>query len=291
LYFFARSLTQTERAIVINIILHAADISNATKPWTVCKPWADRVIQEFFSQGDQEKLNHLPVSPNCTREDTNQAHLNMNFGDFIVAPLYLSLRQLLPGVKRSVQCLVENRARWQQLNETTLAQQLEQTPDEAAAAQLQVEVDKWARRAETFQQSVHDVVRLGPSNSAPSLPEVRAATPSSPHRASDTPQQHSASPVSSPSASPGPFDALPTPVFIPSTEPQPMKLVDTPRSSNSAAMLPEDSMSALPAPALAHSTAGVRSLRSPSAARSSIMFLNKTLGSSSSSTKLDFSKN
>lgn len=49
------------------------------------------------AQGDQEKKEGLPVSPNMDRETTSQAQLSLNFTDFIVAPLMVALTNLVPG--------------------------------------------------------------------------------------------------------------------------------------------------------------------------------------------------
>lgn len=44
-----------ERLEVMKMFLHSADLSNPTKPSRVSRVWTDRVMQEFFEQGDEEK--------------------------------------------------------------------------------------------------------------------------------------------------------------------------------------------------------------------------------------------
>merc|ERR1712063_101860 len=39
---------------VLQLILHTADISNPTRPLNVATEWTNRVLQECFTQGDQE---------------------------------------------------------------------------------------------------------------------------------------------------------------------------------------------------------------------------------------------
>ena len=41
---------------IMNLIVHAADISNPCKPLDVYKGWVDLVFEEFFNQGDLEKI-------------------------------------------------------------------------------------------------------------------------------------------------------------------------------------------------------------------------------------------
>ena len=101
-----------ERDLVLQVILHAADVSNPGKQWQVCKDWSDHVIAEFFSQGDMEKEEGLPVSMNCDRDTTFQDELSMNFSDFIVGPFYISIANLLPHAVGSVKNLKSNRDGW-----------------------------------------------------------------------------------------------------------------------------------------------------------------------------------
>mmetsp|Transcript_50604 Transcript_50604/g.130475 ORF Transcript_50604/g.130475 Transcript_50604/m.130475 type:complete len:478 (-) Transcript_50604:579-2012(-) len=58
------------KSLFLKFALHCADIANSAKPWETSEPWADRVLNEFFHQGDLEKEKSLPVSPLCDREST-----------------------------------------------------------------------------------------------------------------------------------------------------------------------------------------------------------------------------
>ena len=51
----------------MNVIIHSCDISNPTKPWEIYTQWVDRVMEEFWRQGDREKQYKLPVSFLCDR--------------------------------------------------------------------------------------------------------------------------------------------------------------------------------------------------------------------------------
>ena len=44
-----------DKKISLNMFVHLADISNTTKPWTICSWWIDLLFVEFFAQGDKEK--------------------------------------------------------------------------------------------------------------------------------------------------------------------------------------------------------------------------------------------
>ena len=51
-----RKLSENDRAKLLPIILHIADLSNPAKGFGDAKEWADKVCMEFFQQGDVEKI-------------------------------------------------------------------------------------------------------------------------------------------------------------------------------------------------------------------------------------------
>jgi hypothetical protein len=40
---------------VIDMFVHAADVSNPAKEWTSCKSWSFLIMDEFWAQGDRER--------------------------------------------------------------------------------------------------------------------------------------------------------------------------------------------------------------------------------------------
>ena len=48
-------------------MIHCADLSNPTKPLSLYRQWTDRIMQEFFEQGDIERELGLDISPMCDR--------------------------------------------------------------------------------------------------------------------------------------------------------------------------------------------------------------------------------
>ena len=48
-------------------MIHAADLSNPTKPLELYKSWVDLISQEFFSQGDKEREIGIDISPMCDK--------------------------------------------------------------------------------------------------------------------------------------------------------------------------------------------------------------------------------
>lgn len=48
-------------------LVHCADLSNPTKPLDIYRQWTDRIIEEFFKQGDLERQKGIDISPMCDR--------------------------------------------------------------------------------------------------------------------------------------------------------------------------------------------------------------------------------
>ena len=49
-------------------MVHCADLSNPTKPLDIYRKWVERVMEEFFQQGDNEREKGMELSPMCDRE-------------------------------------------------------------------------------------------------------------------------------------------------------------------------------------------------------------------------------
>jgi len=115
-------LTPEFRQSLSNCLLHAADISNPVKPWGLCKRWSDLVVQEFFLQGDIEKSQSLPVSPNMDRDQHNQPQISLGFSDYVVQPYFESVVEFLPEAAPFLVTLASNREQWALLKEAMLAE-------------------------------------------------------------------------------------------------------------------------------------------------------------------------
>lgn len=82
-----------ERAFLLAVLVHYADISNAIKPLRLAEAWAGRVLAEFFAQGDAERARGLPLSPMCDRATVSAPGSQASFIDFVVAPLFHQVRE------------------------------------------------------------------------------------------------------------------------------------------------------------------------------------------------------
>ena len=100
---------------ILNFLIHCADISNTTKDFSVCKIWTEKVMEEFFSQGDLEKNEKLPVSFLCERNTTNIPKSQINFISNIVKPCFKVLYQLSPRTQLYMDNLEKNLESWKNL--------------------------------------------------------------------------------------------------------------------------------------------------------------------------------
>lgn len=110
----------------LNIMLHAADISNPTKPWDIYNKWIDRVMNEFWEQGDEERKLNLPISFLCDRNTTKISNSQLGFIDGIVLPLLTTFIEFFPGLeflltncKNNKEILIKQKDKEESNNKTT----------------------------------------------------------------------------------------------------------------------------------------------------------------------------
>jgi hypothetical protein len=73
---------------VLELFVHAADVSTQTRPFDIAVEWTWLLFEEFFNQGDLEKAQNLPVSFLCDRTTTNISKSQPGFLNFIVIPTF-----------------------------------------------------------------------------------------------------------------------------------------------------------------------------------------------------------
>lgn len=79
---------QLEKQKIMSLMVHAADISNALKPWHYSHYSTMQLLQEFFTQGDMCKMNRMPPSPLCDRKTTKIPTSQISFSKFLVLPTF-----------------------------------------------------------------------------------------------------------------------------------------------------------------------------------------------------------
>jgi len=79
------------RLIAMEWLVHSADISAMSRPMVISARWTNRVLQEFYDQGDRERVLGQPISPLCDRNKDKEARAQTGFVDFIVLPTFNAL--------------------------------------------------------------------------------------------------------------------------------------------------------------------------------------------------------
>lgn len=107
-----------DRLQILSTLVHCADLGNPCKINRIYLRWTEKIFEEFFSQGDQEKSLGFPVSPLCDREKPNLERGQIGFFDYIVEPLFKTFSRLSPDLALDFQStclkhLAENRQHWQ----------------------------------------------------------------------------------------------------------------------------------------------------------------------------------
>lgn len=103
---------ETNRFFVAELVLHASDISNPYKPFSICAAWADLVVEEFSRQGDREKRENLEVSPMMDRNTIVICNMQMGFIEFVVTPLINAIVNLFPPLHAIATQLSTNYSAW-----------------------------------------------------------------------------------------------------------------------------------------------------------------------------------
>lgn len=78
--------------------MKTADISNECRPLNVSEAWLDCLLEEFFNQGDQEKLHGLPISPLMDRNSSTKSNSQLGFINYVLLPLVKPLEKLFPQI-------------------------------------------------------------------------------------------------------------------------------------------------------------------------------------------------
>ncbi|TNM89720.1 hypothetical protein fugu_003954 [Takifugu bimaculatus] len=117
----------SDRIQVLQNMVHCADLSNPTKPLQLYRQWTDRIMEEFFSQGDRERERGMEISPMCDKHNASVEKNQVGFIDYIVHPLWETWADLVhPDAQVILDTLEDNREFYQ----STIPQSPSPTLDE-----------------------------------------------------------------------------------------------------------------------------------------------------------------
>jgi len=99
-----------DRLHVLKCLVHCSDLSNPTRPLKHYQKWVNRLMDEFFAQGDIEREKGMDISPMMDRHNANVAKSQVVFIDYVVHPLWETWADLVhPDAQELLEFLNENR--------------------------------------------------------------------------------------------------------------------------------------------------------------------------------------
>ncbi|RHZ06680.1 hypothetical protein DYB26_010595, partial [Aphanomyces astaci] len=93
------------RMVVMELIVHASDLSAQALPYKLAFKWGDRALDEFQNQAREEADMNLPVAPFMENLESKGARLSVqsNFICYVLQPLWTSYGLLVPQMRLSRQ--------------------------------------------------------------------------------------------------------------------------------------------------------------------------------------------
>jgi len=111
---------EKSRLMLNKMALKCGDLGHSAKSLQLHKRWTDRITEEFFQQGDDERKRSLPISPFMDRQKANVPQSQVGFLDFLVIPMFTVWASYLSappegindGAFPCMQQLTENHTHW-----------------------------------------------------------------------------------------------------------------------------------------------------------------------------------
>ncbi|XP_069498071.1 3',5'-cyclic-AMP phosphodiesterase 4B isoform X1 [Ambystoma mexicanum] len=104
----------TDRIQVLRNMVHCADLSNPTKSLELYRQWTDRIMEEFFQQGDKERDRGMEISPMCDKHTASVEKSQVGFIDYIVHPLWETWGDLVQPDAQDILDTLEDNRNWYQ---------------------------------------------------------------------------------------------------------------------------------------------------------------------------------
>ncbi|KAL6755517.1 3'5'-cyclic nucleotide phosphodiesterase [Haematococcus lacustris] len=93
--------------------LKCSDLGHLAAPLPVHLVWVSRLEAEFFTQGDAERAQGLPISPLCDRTKQGITKSQVGFFDFVALPLFNNFTTRFTAAKPLLSGVMANYRHWQ----------------------------------------------------------------------------------------------------------------------------------------------------------------------------------
>jgi len=108
--------SEEERDYVLILLIKAADISNETRPFEVARMWGERLLDEFFNQGDVERSQGLVVTPFMDRTKVTLKGAQTGFIQFILIPTFEAVVKIFPKMQEGLENVKTNLAKYEKMD-------------------------------------------------------------------------------------------------------------------------------------------------------------------------------
>ncbi len=113
-------------AILKRMLIKCADVSNPARPLKICKEWAYRIAEEYFSQTDDEKKLGLPVvMPQFDRTTCSIPKSQIGFYDFFITDMF-NMLDAFADMPQLTDIINDNYIYWKEQNAREQEQQEQQ---------------------------------------------------------------------------------------------------------------------------------------------------------------------
>jgi len=82
---------ESTKDLILKIIIKFADVSNPSKAWSIYTYWFERIMTEFYRQGDHEKEHGIKISDNMDRNNENAPLCQIKFIQYICEPINIAV--------------------------------------------------------------------------------------------------------------------------------------------------------------------------------------------------------
>jgi hypothetical protein len=109
-------LLYKNKDFIMEVLLHAADISNPAKTFRIYGRWVDKIMEEFYALGDLEKANNVALT-DIFKRGNSRAKVQHGFLKYFVQPLFVSINGNIDGinVNKMLQNIQHNMDHWEKL--------------------------------------------------------------------------------------------------------------------------------------------------------------------------------
>lgn len=94
--------TMEDRLLLLTFILHCADIAKFARPLSLYLKWSEKLMLEFFQQGETEKELKLPVSAFMDSENTIKERVLISYIEIIAQPTIELLNIISPSTHNDI---------------------------------------------------------------------------------------------------------------------------------------------------------------------------------------------